>query len=61
MPTWDSPPVTDDSDSRLLPPTTQAELEVITAIQNLGNTVIANAASRSLTKYVPVYRFKTIR
>jgi large subunit ribosomal protein L17e len=52
MPPWDPPTVTNDSDCRLLPPTTQTELEVITAIQNLGNTVIANAASRSLTKYV---------
>jgi rapamycin-insensitive companion of mTOR len=53
IPSWDPPSVTDGSDdSRLLPPTTQVELEVITAIQNLGNTVIANAASRSLTKYV---------
>jgi large subunit ribosomal protein L17e len=54
MPSWHPPAVTDDSESRLLPPTTQTELEVITAIQNLGNTVIANAASRSLTKYVLV-------
>jgi len=58
MPSWDAPPLTDDGDSRLLPPTTQTELEVITAIQNLGNTVIANAASRSLTKMKsrPEYR-----
>lgn len=39
-----------------MPPTTQTELEVMTAIQNLGNTVIANAASRSLTKYVSICR-----
>jgi len=53
IPSWDPPSVTDGSDdSHLLPPTTQVELEVITAIQNLGNTVIANAASRSLTKCV---------
>ena len=60
MPSWDSPSITDDNDSRLLPPTTQTELEVITAIQNLGNTVIANAASRSLTKYVQLYHFKIV-
>jgi len=58
MPSWKPPPMPDDSGSRLLPPTTQTELEVITAIQNLGNTVIANAASRSLTKMKsrPEYR-----
>jgi rapamycin-insensitive companion of mTOR len=31
---------------------TEAEVEIITAIQNLANTVIANAASRSLARYV---------
>ncbi|KAG9227446.1 hypothetical protein PTI98_010973 [Pleurotus ostreatus] len=36
--------------NRLNPPTAEAEVEVMTAIQNLANTVIANAASRSLTK-----------
>jgi large subunit ribosomal protein L17e len=58
MPPWNPPPARDDSESRLLSPTTQTELEVITAIQNLGNTVIANAASRSLTrmKSRPEYR-----
>ncbi|KAF9242546.1 Rapamycin-insensitive companion of mTOR, N-term-domain-containing protein [Melanogaster broomeanus] len=39
-----------DADIRLLPPTVQMELEVITAIDNLSNTVIANAASRSLAR-----------
>ncbi|KAF9004644.1 Rapamycin-insensitive companion of mTOR, N-term-domain-containing protein [Cyathus striatus] len=45
-------------DTRLIPPTSEHELEVITAIQNLSNTVIANAASRSLAKMKsrPEYR-----
>ena len=50
IPPWEPPPDRGDSDSLLLPPTTPAELEVVTAIQNLANTVIANAASRSLAK-----------
>ena len=49
IPPWKPPPDRGDSDN-LLPPTTPAELEVVTAIQNLANTVIANAASRSLAK-----------
>ncbi|KAF7968454.1 hypothetical protein HWV62_30535 [Athelia sp. TMB] len=58
IPSWTPPPITDDNGFRLIPPTTQAEIEVTTAIQNLGNTVIANAASRSLTKMKsrPEYR-----
>jgi len=40
--------------NRLLPPAAEHEIEVITAIQNLANTVIANAASRSLARYVPL-------
>lgn len=35
---------------RLMPPTVEHEIEIIAAIQNLSNTVIANAASRTLTK-----------
>lgn len=35
---------------RLEPPKTDEEVEVMTAIYNLSNTVIANAASRSLTR-----------
>ncbi|KAK0487570.1 Rapamycin-insensitive companion of mTOR, N-term-domain-containing protein [Armillaria novae-zelandiae] len=43
---------------RLIPPTSEVELEVITALQNLSNSVIANAASRTLTKMKsrPEYR-----
>ena len=44
----------DGPESELVPPTTQEEIEVINAIQNLANTVIANAASRLLAKYVDV-------
>lgn len=60
IPSWDPPTIINDSDCRLLPPTTQTELEVVTAIQNLGNTVIANAASRSLTKYVVTFLLSKI-
>jgi rapamycin-insensitive companion of mTOR len=43
-----------DSDNRLIPITSDAELEVMTAIHNLSNAVIANTASRSLAKsYFP--------
>ena len=39
-------------DIRLTPPSSQQEIEVLTAISNLSNAVIANTASRSLAKYV---------
>ncbi|KAF5382569.1 hypothetical protein D9615_002880 [Tricholomella constricta] len=57
IPTW-TPVVIDRTESRLIPPTAEAEVEVITAIQNLANTVIANTASRSLArmKSRPEYR-----
>ncbi|KAF8133736.1 Rapamycin-insensitive companion of mTOR, N-term-domain-containing protein [Boletus edulis] len=58
LPTWEPVEVKSDADIRLLPPTVQTELEAITAIDNLSNTVIANAASRSLArmKSRPEYR-----
>lgn len=34
-----------------MPPTLDYEIEIVTAMQNMANTVIANAASRSLAKY----------
>jgi rapamycin-insensitive companion of mTOR len=37
-------------DDRLTPPTSEVEIEVLTAIHNLANTVIANAASRTLAR-----------
>ncbi|TFK40828.1 Rapamycin-insensitive companion of mTOR, N-term-domain-containing protein [Crucibulum laeve] len=45
-------------ETRLIPPTTEPEIEVIAAIQNLANTVIQNTASRSLAKMKsrPEYR-----
>ncbi|KAI6044824.1 Rapamycin-insensitive companion of mTOR, middle domain-containing protein [Pisolithus marmoratus] len=58
LPRWESIEVKTDADIRLLPPTVQTELEVISAIENLGNSVIANTASRSLArmKSRPEYR-----
>ncbi|KAJ7107266.1 Rapamycin-insensitive companion of mTOR, N-term-domain-containing protein, partial [Mycena crocata] len=50
----------DKSESRLIPPTSQTELDVITAIHNLANTVIANAASRSLARMKSRPEFKSI-
>ncbi|KAG2009933.1 ste16 [Coprinopsis cinerea AmutBmut pab1-1] len=44
------PKVPISREPRLLPPTADHEIEIITAIQNLANTVIANAASRSLAR-----------
>ncbi|GLB38352.1 putative rapamycin-insensitive companion of mTOR, domain 5 [Lyophyllum shimeji] len=57
IPPW-TPKVTDRTERLLIPPTAEAEIEVITAIQNLANTVIANTASRSLArmKSRPEYR-----
>ncbi|KAJ8080510.1 hypothetical protein PM082_017343 [Marasmius tenuissimus] len=48
----------EQNDVHLVPPTSEPELEVLTAIQNLANTVIANAASRTLArmKSRPEYR-----
>ncbi|KAL0580619.1 hypothetical protein V5O48_001349 [Marasmius crinis-equi] len=50
--------IPEQNDSHLVPPTSEPELEVLTAIQNLANTVIANAASRTLArmKSRPEYR-----
>ncbi|KAH7885334.1 Rapamycin-insensitive companion of mTOR, N-term-domain-containing protein [Phlebopus sp. FC_14] len=58
LPTWKPVELKGDASTRLLPPTAQTELEVVTAIDNLSNTVIANAASRSLAKMKsrPEYR-----
>ncbi|KAG1822809.1 Rapamycin-insensitive companion of mTOR, N-term-domain-containing protein [Suillus subaureus] len=58
LPAWDPVGIKGDGDSRLIPPTSHTDLEVISAIENLSNTVIANAASRSLArmKSRPEYR-----
>ena len=50
LPPW-TPISPSKPQSQLLPPTSEPEIEAITAIQNLANTVIANAASRSLARY----------
>ncbi|KAF9475644.1 hypothetical protein BDN70DRAFT_883456 [Pholiota conissans] len=49
LPPWTAKPA-EKLENRLLPPTSEPEIETITAIQNLANTVIANAASRSLAR-----------
>jgi len=48
IPPWD--PTPPRRDLRLVPPGSQAEIEVTAAISNLSNTVIAATASRSLAK-----------
>lgn len=50
MSPWEPPIPSNENQNRLALPTEQTEIEVMTAIQNLSNTVIANAASRSLAK-----------
>ncbi|KAI0061413.1 hypothetical protein BV25DRAFT_1900415 [Artomyces pyxidatus] len=50
IPPWEPTKLRSDEDLRLIPPTSQMEVEVMTAISNLSNTVIANTASRSLAK-----------
>ncbi|TFK88497.1 hypothetical protein K466DRAFT_488810 [Polyporus arcularius HHB13444] len=58
IPPWDCVASESLDDSRLAPPESDEETEVMTAIYNLANTVIANSASRSLTKMKskPEYR-----
>ncbi|KAI0259840.1 Rapamycin-insensitive companion of mTOR, middle domain-containing protein [Gloeopeniophorella convolvens] len=50
IPPWEPARPAGGSDLRLIPPQTQPEIEVATAISNLSNTVIATTASRSLAK-----------
>jgi len=58
IPPWECVTHEGGSDVRLEPPKTDEEMEVMTAIYNLANTVIANTASRSLAKMKsrPEYR-----
>ncbi|KIY71243.1 hypothetical protein CYLTODRAFT_140340 [Cylindrobasidium torrendii FP15055 ss-10] len=49
LPAWKSQGA-QSTQPRLLPPRTEVEQEVITAVENLANSVIANAASRTLSK-----------
>lgn len=60
LPKWESIEVKTDADIRLLPPTTQTELEVISAIENLGNSVIVNTASRSLARMKSRPEYRTV-
>ncbi|THV00832.1 hypothetical protein K435DRAFT_827891 [Dendrothele bispora CBS 962.96] len=57
LPSWKAI-ISEETNTQLMPPTSDPEVEVITAIQNLANSVIANAASRSLAKMKsrPEYR-----
>lgn len=50
IPKWEQF-IPEKKDTRLMPPTLDYEIEIVTAMQNMANTVIANAASRSLAKY----------
>ncbi|KAI0789744.1 Rapamycin-insensitive companion of mTOR, N-term-domain-containing protein [Abortiporus biennis] len=50
IPPWHPTPISEEKVIRLRPPENPEEIEVMTAIYNLANTVIANTASRSLTK-----------
>ncbi|KAH9936411.1 Rapamycin-insensitive companion of mTOR, N-term-domain-containing protein [Fomitopsis serialis] len=58
IPPWGCVANEGDDDVRLEPPKTEEEMEVMAAIYNLANTVIANTASRSLAKMKtrPEYR-----
>ncbi|KIM25763.1 hypothetical protein M408DRAFT_203761 [Serendipita vermifera MAFF 305830] len=49
LPPWDTPNLL-DSDRRLPPLKSQHERDILEAIENLCNTVVANAASRTLAK-----------
>ncbi|KAJ3825070.1 Rapamycin-insensitive companion of mTOR, N-term-domain-containing protein [Lentinula raphanica] len=49
LPTWKQH-IPNEDYAQLIPPNTEPELEALTAIQKLANTVIANAASRSLAR-----------
>ena len=51
IPSWEVTPPKEHS-VRLKPPTSENEIEVMTAVSNLANTVIANTASRALAKCV---------
>ncbi|KXN88287.1 Protein ste16 [Leucoagaricus sp. SymC.cos] len=49
IPPWEQY-IPEKKDTRLIPPVLDHEIEIVTAIQNMANTVIANAASRTLAK-----------
>ncbi|CAK5284163.1 unnamed protein product, partial [Mycena citricolor] len=60
IPPWPRGEDLDQDETRLMPPTSQTELDVITAIHNLANSVIANAASRSLARMKSRPEFKAV-
>ncbi|TFY75873.1 hypothetical protein EWM64_g8137, partial [Hericium alpestre] len=60
IPVWEPVSFDPSSERRLVPPTSQAELEVLTAISNLSNTVIANTASRTLSKLKLKPEYKSV-
>ena len=49
--------IPEKKDTRLIPPVLNHEIEIVTAMQNMANTVIANAASRTLAKSVCIFLF----
>jgi len=60
IPPWQDPVESQARRPSLLPPTTQEEVDVIVAIQNLANTVIANAASRSLARMKSKQEYRSV-
>jgi len=50
IPPWQPPPIRDGAEIILPPPSDPVERDALTAIYNLGNNVIANAASRTLVR-----------
>ncbi|KAG9036760.1 hypothetical protein FRB95_008091 [Tulasnella sp. JGI-2019a] len=55
IPTWDCA-VGPAEPSRLIPPESNIEVQILAAISNLQNTVIANEAARSLTRFKSLHR-----
>ncbi|KZT18431.1 hypothetical protein NEOLEDRAFT_1125374 [Neolentinus lepideus HHB14362 ss-1] len=58
VPTWETPMCS--TGNQLIPPISQNEIEVMTAIHNLANTVIANQASRTLARLKTRSEYKDI-
>ncbi|GJJ15545.1 hypothetical protein Clacol_009823 [Clathrus columnatus] len=50
IPVWELPPVKDGPETLLPPPSSSIERDALTAVYNLSNNVIANAASRILIR-----------
>ncbi|KAF5369485.1 hypothetical protein D9758_002757 [Tetrapyrgos nigripes] len=59
LPPWEAV-ISEQTHTQIMPPTSEPEVEVINAIQNLANTVIANAASRSLAKMKSRPEYKSV-